>query len=73
MWAAIDLTYYTGGQSSVNSKYNDDRRNNSRFGTTFNLPLSGQSSKKNSDSDGAIIRFGSDFSTISIRWQMEFL
>jgi hypothetical protein len=73
MWAAIDFTYYTGGQSSINDIYNDDRQNNSRIGGTFNFPLSKTSSIKIAYSTGAIIRFGSNFSTISAAWQMAFL
>ena len=73
MWAAIDLTYYTGGQSSINDIYNDDRQNNSRIGGTFNFPLSKQSSIKIAYSTGAIIRFGANFSTVSAAWQMAFL
>lgn len=72
MWAAIDLTYYTGGQSSVNDVYNDDRQNNSRLGATFNFPVSKRSAIKIAYSTGAIIRFGANFSTISIAWQMVF-
>jgi hypothetical protein len=73
MWAAIDFTYYTGGQSSVNDVYNDDRQNNSRIGGTFNFPLTKTSSIKIAYSTGAIIRFGSNFSTISAAWQMAFI
>ena len=73
MWAALDFTYYTGGQSSVNDVYQDDRQNNTRIGATFNLPLSRLSSIKLAYSTGAIIRIGANFSTISIAWQMAFL
>jgi hypothetical protein len=72
MWAAIDFTYYTGGQSSVNDFYKDDRQNNSRFGATFNFPVSKLSAIKIAYSTGAIIRLGANFSTISIAWQMVF-
>ncbi len=72
MWAAIDLTYYTGGQSSVNGIYKDDRQNNTRLGTTFNFPISKQNSIKIGYSTGAIIRFGANFSSISIAWQTAF-
>ena len=72
MWAAIDLTYYTGGQSSINDIYKDDRQNNSRVGGTFNLPVSRVSSIKLAYSTGAVIRVGGNFSTISIAWQMVF-
>ena len=72
MWAAIDFTYYTGGQTTVNDFYKDDRLNNSRIGATFNFPLSRLSSLKIAYSTGVIIRFGGNFSTISIAWQMAF-
>jgi hypothetical protein len=72
MWAAIDFTYYTGGQTSVNDFYKDDHQNNSRFGATFNFPISKLSAIKIAYSTGAIIRFGGNFSTISIAWQMAF-
>lgn len=72
MWAAIDFTYYTGGQTSVNDFYKDDHQNNSRIGATFNFPLSRLSSLKIAYSTGAIIRFGGNFSTISVAWQMAF-
>ena len=73
MWAAIDFTYYTGGQSSVNDVYNDDRQNNSRVGATFNFPIGKQSAIKLAYSTGAVIRIGGNFTTISIAWQTAFL
>jgi hypothetical protein len=72
MWAAIDLTYYTGGQSAINDVYKDDRQNNSRIGATFNLPVSRVSSIKLAYSTGAVIRVGGNFSTISVAWQTAF-
>lgn len=72
MWAAIDFTYYTGGQTSVDDFYKNDRQNNSRLGATFNFPISKLSAIKIAYSTGAIIRFGGNFSTVSIAWQMAF-
>nr|MCU0406411.1 hypothetical protein [Ignavibacteriaceae bacterium] len=73
MWAAIDFTYYTGGQSSIDDVYKDDRQNNSRIGATFNFPISGLSAIKLAYSTGAVIRIGGDFSTISVAFQTAFL
>jgi len=69
MWAAIDVTYYTGGQSSVNGFADPDDQNNVRAGATFNLPINKRHAIKFAYSTGAIIRFGADFSTISAAWQ----
>ena len=73
MWAEVDFTYYTGGQSSVNDFKDDDDQNNVRMGATFNLPISKNQAIKLAYSTGAIIRFGADFSTISAAWQIAFL
>jgi len=72
MWAAIDFTYYTGGQSSVNGIKDNNDQNNVRVGATFNLPISRSQAIKLAYSTGAIIRFGADFSTISLAWQVAF-
>jgi hypothetical protein len=72
MWAAIDFTYYTGGQSSVNDFFKDDRQNNTRVGATFNFPVGKLGAIKVAYSTGAIIRIGANFSTISAAWQMVF-
>jgi len=73
MWASLDVTYYTGGQSSVNGLKDNNDQNNVRIGATFNLPINKQHALKFAYSTGAIIRFGADFSTISIAWQYAFI
>jgi hypothetical protein len=72
MWAALDITYYTGGQSSVNGIRDNNDQNNIRVGATFNLPISRSQAIKVAYSTGAIIRFGANFSTISVAWQIAF-
>jgi hypothetical protein len=72
MWAAIDFTYYTGGQTSLNDFFKDDRQNNARVGATLNVPIGKLGAIKVAYSTGAIIRFGANFSTISLAWQRAF-
>lgn len=67
-WVAFNTTYYTGGQSSINEVYKDDRLSNSRLGVTLSLPVGKRNSIKIAFSKGAIIRIGADFSTISVGW-----
>jgi hypothetical protein len=69
MWLALDLTYYTGGKSSVNDIYKNDQQKNSRIGGTFVFPVLKRSTIKLAASTGAIIRAGADFNTYSIGWQ----
>jgi hypothetical protein len=72
MWAAFDMTYYTGGTSSVNGTESNDRQSNSRIGGTIVLPIGKVHSVKIAFSTGAIIRAGADFTTISVGWQTSF-
>lgn len=39
MWASVNATYFTGGQTIVNGVVNADRQKNSRIGATFSFPL----------------------------------
>jgi hypothetical protein len=72
MWVALDLTFYTGGQSSVDGVEMDDRQSNSRIGATMVLPVGKRHSVKFAYSRGAIIRSGADFTSISAGWQTTF-
>jgi hypothetical protein len=69
MWLAVDATYYSGGNSSINGIDKDDRQNNSRIGVTFVFPVMKRGSLRLAASTGAIIRSGADFNTFSIGWQ----
>jgi hypothetical protein len=73
MWVALDFTYYTGGQSTIDGVENDDRQSNSRIGATMVLPVGKRHSVKFAYSTGAIIRSGADFTSISAGWQTTFL
>jgi hypothetical protein len=69
MWFAIDATFYSGGNSTVNGVYKNDRQSNSRIGGTFVFPVLKRNTIKLAASTGAIIRAGADFDTYSIGWQ----
>jgi len=73
LWAAINYTYYIGGESTINDVLKDDRQENSRIGGTLVLPIGRRNSLKLAYSTGAIIRFGANFSTISVAWQSVYL
>ncbi len=69
LWVALNTTYYTGGQSTVNDVYNDDQVANSRIGVTAVMPAGKSNSLKLSVSTGAVVRIGQNFTTFSIGWQ----
>ncbi len=63
MWVALDMTFYTGGRSSIDGVEMDDRQSNSRIGATMVLPVGKRNSVKFAYSTGAIIRSGADFTS----------
>ncbi|MGC3947556.1 MAG: transporter [Chryseolinea sp.] len=66
MWFAVNSTFYTGGQSTVNKILNDDRQSNVRLGATASFPAGKRSVLKIAYSRGAVVRIGSNFSTVSV-------
>jgi len=72
MWAAFNATYYVGGQTAINDVYKDDRQSNARLGATLVFPVAKTNSVKIAYSQGAIIRTGADFKTLSLGWSRTF-
>jgi hypothetical protein len=68
-WAAFDATYYVGGGTTVEGVGNDDRQSNLRLGAALAVPVGRRHSVKVAVSKGAIVRFGADFTALSIGWQ----
>ena len=72
-WAAFDATWYGGGQASVNGLPQGTSASNSRVGATLVFPVGNRHSIKVACSTGAIVRFGADFTTLSVGWQTGWL
>ena len=68
-WAAFDATFYTGGRSTVNGVPGADRQSNTRVGATVVFPVGTRHSVKVACSTGAVVRFGANFTTLSVAWQ----
>jgi hypothetical protein len=68
-WAAFDVTGYAGGQTALDGVENDNRQSSLRLGATLSLPVGRRHSIKIAASTGAIVRFGSDFTSLSFAWQ----
>jgi hypothetical protein len=69
LWAALDLTYYAGGRTSVDGALNNDLQQNSRWGATMGKSLDLRNSLKAYFSSGVTARTGSKFNTGGIAWQ----
>jgi hypothetical protein len=69
MWLSASLTWYEGGQSTVDGVIKDDRQNNTRAGLTFAMPVAPRHSVKLSWSTGTSTRIGGDFDLMSLSYQ----
>jgi hypothetical protein len=69
LWLAVDLTYYVGGQTSVDGNAAHDSLANSRFGVTLSVPLSTGFAVKFGYSDWLTVRNGSKFESFAIAFQ----
>ena len=69
LWAAIDSTWYGGGETTVNGGSPTSRQSNSRIGLTLSLPIAKNQSLKIAYSSGVTGTIGADFNTISVGWQ----
>jgi hypothetical protein len=73
IWAAVNVTWYSGGRTSVDGVEKADLQRNSRLGATMSLPVARQQSIKVSTSTGATTRIGADFRTFAVAWQLTWL
>ena len=69
LWAALDVTYYTGGTTSVNGVAKADFQQNGRGGATVSRTLDRRHSLKLYFGSGAIVRTGTKFDTAGLAWQ----
>jgi hypothetical protein len=69
LWAALDVTYYVGGRTTVEGASPTDLQSNLRTGGTLALPVGQRHSIKIAASRGAIVRLGTDFTSFSVAWQ----
>jgi Putative MetA-pathway of phenol degradation len=69
LWLAADVTYFTGGQTSVDGVKDRDLQRNVRYGVTLSFPLSSQWSGKLAWSRGLITTIGGNFQTVSLALQ----
>jgi len=69
LWAAADLTYYWGGQTTVNGQQHADLQRSTRAGLTLSVPIASNYSIKMVWSNGVTTRIGADFTTYGITLQ----
>jgi hypothetical protein len=73
LWVAFNATWYSGGTTRIDGVDKANLQRNSRVGATLSLPLASRQSIKVAYSTGATTRFGGDFDTLGVAWQMIWL
>ncbi len=69
LWVAADLTYYTGGRTTVDGVKSRDLQESTRVGMTTSIPIHERYSVKLAWSKGVTTRIGADFTTYGITLQ----
>jgi hypothetical protein len=69
VWSSLDVTYFTGGRTTINGKLNEDLQQNWRVGGTLAFPVNVQNSVKLYASSGVSARTGNNYDLIGIAWQ----
>ena len=69
IWLSADATWFTGGQTTIDGKRNDDSQRNWRFGGTVSFPLSLNYSVKLFASRGVAARTRNDYDLVGIALQ----
>jgi hypothetical protein len=70
LWASLDVTYYRGGRQSVAGNELDNAQRNLKVGGTFVIPFLGRHAIKIGYANGVIIRYGDDFDTVLLSYQV---
>jgi hypothetical protein len=74
LWASLDGNYWHGGATSLNGVENSATvQNNSRVGGTLAVPITKHQSLKFAYANGAYIRYGGNFQTVSVAWQYSWI
>ena len=69
IWLSYGVTYFTGGETSVDGVVSKDLQNNSRTGFTAAIPVNKYHSIKILASAGLSTRTGTDYDSIGVFWQ----
>jgi hypothetical protein len=73
-WVSLDGNFWFGGTASLSGVQNlSTRQTSSRIGGTFSYPLNRHQSIKLNYSDGAYIRFGGNYQSVTVGWQYSWI
>jgi len=70
LWASLDMTYYKGGQQTIDGNPLRNEQSNVKLGGTLVVPFLKRHAIKIGYADGIITRYGNDFSQFIISYSM---
>jgi hypothetical protein len=70
LWASLDVTYYVGGQQTIDGTPLEDSQRNIRIGGTFVFPFHQRHAIKIGYVNGVVTRYGSDFDQLLLSYQV---
>jgi hypothetical protein len=74
LWFSLDGNYWFGGRTTTNGVESPSTlQRNSRIGGTASIPVSSHQSLKFSYNNGAYIRYGGNYQSVSVAWQYSWL
>ncbi len=68
-WASFDVTWFTGGETTLDGTSKNDLQENWRLGATYARPMGARNSLKLYASSGVSARTGNNFDLLGIAWQ----
>jgi hypothetical protein len=68
-WASFDVTYFTGGRTTLDGTLKEDLQKNWRLGATYAFPVNPQNSIKLYASTGVYALTGNSFDMLGVAWQ----
>jgi hypothetical protein len=69
LWLGLGLTWYAGGETTVDGVNKRDQLENTRSGLTLAVPVGSRHSIKLAWSTGTSARAGGDYDSVSVAWQ----
>lgn len=69
IWGSLDVTYFTGGRTTLNGTLNEDLQQNWRVGGTLAFPVDVHNSIKLYASSGVSARTDNNYDLFGIAWQ----
>jgi len=70
LWASLDVTYYRGGNQTIDGNSLESELHNLKLGGTLVVPIHGRHAIKIGYANGVVTRYGNDFDQLLLTYQV---